>query len=274
MNKVTLPSVSLIETGVQENSTVLTSKEKTKALIIYNLYHGFEGVKAFAVTSDQSVRMRARSLTELELEAIADLDASIRGHDTFLFDGKKSQASSIVASPSLFHRVAKSDLSSSTPRTPPEWPGTANKENSSQGSLGKINAGYILYDGHEIQYISSSESQSSDVNPIKEASRQNDDSVRSCNSSLAPVSKQQLAYGSNDKDFISNDFLSQSGYSLSHMQRLPTYAHFSIRQKIYFFLIGMAVILSFNTFHLSLTYFSLPQLFGKTVLSSLGKLDE
>lgn len=215
--------------------------------------------------------MRARSLTELELEALADLDASIRAHDTFIGDEKKSRPTSVVGTPSAFHRFASPDLPSSTPKKPLETPVRLHKGNPGKGTFGKINDGYILYDGTEIQYINSNESlaQNSEIRTSKKAAERK----ISVNSDLVNdnVSKLQPTHGSSDDDLIRGDFLAQSGYSLSHLQRLPTYAHFSIRQKIYFFVLGMAIPLSFNTFHLSLTYFSQTKLFGRAVLSSLGK---
>lgn len=233
----------------------------------------FKLIRPDCTIKHQSNSMRARSLTELELEAIADLDASIGwyDHDAFVDDGTKTPVPPGSPAPD-FRDFANSNLPSSTPRAlpppkPPRREATANDSTSSS----KVNAGYILYDGTDIKYIQtdSSFTQNPEVNANNAASKQQD-SLRSFNSTSTRVSQLKPTFSSSNDGLIHDHFLTQSGYSFSHHQRLPTYAHFSIRQKFYFFVIGMATLLSFNAFHLSLTYFSQPQLFGRAVLSSLG----
>ena len=220
--------------------------------------------------------MRARSLTELELEAIADLDASIGwyDHDAFVDDGAKPRTPSSGRSQPDFGDFPDSNLPSSTPKVQPP-PKPPRRGMAREDSPSRVNAGYILYDGIEIKYIhdSSSHTQNPEVTEVNASNldSKQQDSLRSFSSTLSQVSELKPKFGSSNDELMRGDFFVQSGYSLSHHQRLPTYAHFSSRQKFYFFVIGMATLLSFNAFHLSLTYFSQPQLFGRAVLSSLGR---
>lgn len=203
------------------------------------------------------------SLTNLELEALNSLDESIRCHETnanenVQFDKKlerKVEQNEHISNAVTFKKPSK-QATDSVEATQPR----------------KLNTGYILFDGAEIKYISTDETEV--VQTLSKPSENLciDGSYQSRTSeSLTHISELPSQLNLSSDDLLMRDSYKDtiSRISLTPHKRLPTYAHFSTMQKFYLFAIGAAPVLAVNTFYMSIAFF-LPVL-GKQALSEIGR---
>lgn len=197
------------------------------------------------------------SLTNLELEALNSLDESIRCHETNANDKKlerKVEQNEHSSNAVTFKKPSK-QATDSVEATQPR----------------KLNTGYILFDGAEIKYISTDETE---VETLSKPSENLciDGSYQSRTfESLTHISELPAQLNLSSDDLLMRDSYKDtiSRISLTPHKRLPTYAHFSTMQKFYLFAIGAAPVLAVNTFYMSIAFF-LPVL-GKQALSEIGR---
>lgn len=193
------------------------------------------------------------SLTDLELDALNSLDESIRCHETtdieeVNFDNKVEQ---------LERRNTVTFQKSSKQAT----------DSTKASHHRKFNTGYILFDGAEIKYISTEESEPELLpKPSEQAYVDGSSSQSSTHISELPshlnLSSDDLIMRDSFKDTVSR-------ISLTPHKRLPTYVHFTTMQKLYLFFVGAVPVMAVNAFYISIA-FLLPIL-GKDSLSQIGK---
>lgn len=212
-------------------------------------------------SSDEAFKkLSFTSLTALELEALNSLDESIRCHETSTieevqFDKRFEQKVEQLERNNVTFQKSSKQANDSTKASHPR----------------KLNAGYILFDGAEIKYISTEDSEPDLLSkPSEQFSIEGSFRSRTSESSTymselpshLNVSSDDLIIRDPYKDTISR-------LSLTPHKRLPTYVHFSTVQKFYFFVIGAAPVLAINAFYMIIAFF-LP-LLGKQVLSEIGR---
>lgn len=200
------------------------------------------------------------SLTALELEALNSLDESIRCHET-------STSEEVQFDKKLEEKVEKLERNNVMLQKSSKQANDSTKANHPR----KLNTGYILFDGAEVKYISTEDSEPElPSKPSEqfsiEGSFRSRTSETSTHISELPshlnVSSDDLIIRNSYKDTISR-------LSLTPHKRLPTYVHFSTVQKFYLFVIGAAPVLAVNAFYMSIAFF-LP-LLGMEVLSEIGR---
>ena len=135
----------------------------------------------------------------------------------------------------------------------------------------KLNAGYIIFDGSEIKYISTDKTETTTISKPSEELR-NDCSFRSRTSEHSThISELASHLNLSSDDLIRDSFKDTiSRLSLTPYKRLPTYVHFSTTEKFYLLAIGAVPSLLLNTFYISVEFFR--PFLGKQVLSEIGKL--
>ena len=201
------------------------------------------------------------SLTDLELDALNSLDESIRCHETpdiedVQFDKRlQNKVEKLERRNTVTFQKSSKQATDSTPKA---------------SHPRKLNTGYILFDGAEIKYISTDESEpelpSNPEQVCVEGSFRSGTSESSTHASELPshlnLSSEDLIMRNSFKDTISR-------ISLTPHKRLPTYVHFSTLQKLYLFFVGAVPVLAVNAFYISIAFF-LPIL-GKQSLSEIGR---
>lgn len=200
------------------------------------------------------------SLTDLELEALSSLDESIRCHEANTIE-------EVQFNKRLEEKVEQLEQSS----VPSQKSSKQATDSMKTGHPRKLNTGYILFDGAEIRYISTDDSEPELLSKRSEQ-QYTDGSFRSRTSE----SSAHISELPSHLDLSSDDLLMRDSYkntvtriSLTPHKRLPTYVHFSTIQKFYLFAIGAAPVLTVNAFYMSMAFF-LP-LLGKQVLSEIGR---
>ena len=199
------------------------------------------------------------TLSSLEFEALNSLDESIRYHETNAVD------ENIQSSKELGRHDKKLENNDVMLLEPPNQ-ATATRQ------PGKLNAGFILFDGAEMKYISNDGKDAETLSKPPEQPN-TDGSFRSKSSECSTNISDQPAYLnlSSDDLVVRESFNDKnSRISLTPYKRLPTYVHFSTPQKFYLLSIGAATVLAANAFYMSIAFF-LPFL-GKQGLSEIGKL--
>ena len=200
------------------------------------------------------------SLTDLELDALNSLDESIRCHETTDIEdvqfNKRSQnkVEQLERRNTVTFQKLSKQATDSTKASHPR----------------KLNAGYILFDGAEIKYISTDESEP-ELLPKPSEQACVEESFRSGTSeSSTHISELPSHLNLSSDDLIMRDSFKDtiSRISLTPHKRLPTYVHFSTMQKLYLFLVGAVPVLAVNAFYMSIAFF-LPIL-GKQSLSVIG----
>ena len=201
------------------------------------------------------------SLTDLELDALNSLDESIRCHETtdvedVRFDKRlQNQVEKLERRNTVTFQKSSKQATDSTEASHPR----------------KLNTGYILFDGAEIKYISTDESEP-ELPPKPSEQVRVEGSFRSGTSeSSTHVSELPSHLNLSSDDLIMRDSFKDTiaGISLTPHKRLPTYVHFSTMQKLYLFFVGAVPVLPVNAFYISIAFF-LPIL-GKQSLSEIGR---
>ncbi|KAK3753484.1 hypothetical protein QZH41_009882, partial [Actinostola sp. cb2023] len=135
----------------------------------------------------------------------------------------------------------------------------------------KLNTGYILFDGSEIKYVNS-KNVAAHVDSLRGTSTLSSEkgsSIRSRASTATQTSEIPVNFYLSAEELLGYDYLNKNRrFSVTHYNRLPTNSHFSLREKLYFVLIGMACVISFSAVYISVAYFK--PFFGEQVLSMLG----
>ena len=199
------------------------------------------------------------SLTDLELDALNSLDESIRCHETT--DNENGQ----------FNRKLHQKVEQLERRNTVTFQKSSKQATDSTKASHPRNTGYILFDGAEIKYISTDESEP-ELLPKPSEQACVDGSFRSRTSeSSAHISELPSHLNLSSDDLIMRDSFKDtiSRISLTPHKRLPTYVHFSTMQKLYLFIVGAVPVLAVNAFYMSIAFF-LPIL-GKQGLSEVGK---
>lgn len=200
------------------------------------------------------------SLTDLELDALNSLDETIRCHETTDFEDVQfdkrlqNKVEKLERRNTVTFQKSSKQVTDSTKASHPR----------------KLNTGYILFDGAEIKYISTDESEPDlPVKPSEQVCAEG--SFRSGTSeSSTHVSELPSHLNLSSDDLIMRDSFKDtiSRISLTPHKRLPAYVHFSTMQKLYLFLVGAVPVLAVNAFYISIAFF-LPVL-GKQSLSEIG----
>lgn len=197
------------------------------------------------------------TLSSLEFEALNSLDESIRYHETNVVDENVQSCKELKRND---EKLGNNDVMLQEP--------------SNQATAirlpGKLNAGFILFDGAEIKYISND---STDTETLSKPPEQlnTDGSFRSKSPECSSNISDEPAYlNLSSADLVIRESFkgTNSRISLTPYKRLPTYVHFSTPQKFYFLSIGAATVLAVNAFYMNIA-FLLP-LLGKQVLSEIG----
>lgn len=240
-------------------------------------------ISAQAMSTFDSKDRAFSSLTHDELEALNNLDQSIRFHETFSDneepESKKTEddfedtCSELSDDNSLTFTIPQSYQQFKLPAIP-ESHETSPDFTEVKGSKSdkKINAGYILFDGTEIRYVNHTTGAPMDSVRATSVSSDRLSSIKSRTSTTTQASDGIPInfYISADDLLGQDDFLKNPpGFSLSPYSRLPTNSHFSLREKLYFFLIGLACAISFNSIYISVAFFR--EILGDEVLPILGK---
>lgn len=201
------------------------------------------------------------SLTDLELDALNSLDETIRCHETTDFEDVQfdkrlqNKVEKLERRNTVTFQKSSKQVTDSTKASHPR----------------KLNTGYILFDGGEIKYISTDESESDlPVKPSEQVCVEG--GFRSGTSeSSTHVSELPSHLNLSSDDLIMRDSFKDtiSRISLTPHKRLPAYVHFSTMQKLYLFLVGAVPVLAVNAFYISIAFF-LPVL-GKQSLSEIGR---
>lgn len=190
------------------------------------------------------------SLTDLELDALNSLDETIRCHETTDFEDVQfdkrlqNKVEKLERRNTVTFQKSSKQVSDSTKASHPR----------------KLNTGYILFDGAEIKYISTDESEPAEGS-FRSGTSESSTHVSELPSHLN-LSSDDLIMRDSFKDTISR-------ISLTPHKRLPAYVHFSTMQKLYLFLVGAVPVLAVNAFYISIAFF-LPVL-GKQSLSEIGR---
>lgn len=201
------------------------------------------------------------SLTDLELDALNSLDESIRCHETTdnediqLNKRLQENVEQLERRNTVTFQKSSKQATDSTKASHPR----------------KLNSGYILFDGAEIKYISTDESEP-ELLPKPSEQVCVEGSFRSGTSeSSTHISELPSHLNLSSDDLLMRDSFKDtiSRISLTPHKRLPTYVHFSTMQKLYLFSIGVVPVLAVNAFYISIAFF-LPVL-GKQVLSEIGR---
>ena len=200
------------------------------------------------------------SLSELEFEALSHLDESISFYEEsnqHLRDdqGPDAELSKTLEPGALFSLHNERGRVFAEPK--------------------QLNAGYILFDGVEIKYVSKSTSPETFSNKKPRAGKMNEDavgegSIRNNVTSFTRVSELDTHLNISSDELLAEDFLNSfPRISLTVSKRLPTCAYLSPAQKFYMFVTGLATVSAFNAFYVSLAYFT--TLLGDSVLSTIGE---
>lgn len=201
------------------------------------------------------------SFTSLEIDALNCLEETIKCHEVNLDDGDQfhadnlePKAESISEHNSMFNNLPKPCADSTR--------ACASR---------KLNAGYIIFDGSEIKYISTGKTETTTISKPSEELR-NDCSFRSRTSEHSTQTFELAPHlNLSSDDLIRDPFKDTiSRLSLAPYKRLPTYVHFSTAEKFYLLAIGAVPSLLLNTFYISVEFFR--PFLGKHVLSEIGKL--
>ena len=201
------------------------------------------------------------SLTDLELDALNSLDESIRCHEVTDIEEVK------------FNNRLQNEVEQSERRNTVTFQKSSKQATDSVKASHprKLNTGYILFDGAEIKYISTDESEP-ELLPKPSEQACVDGSFRSGTSQ----SSTHLSEVPSHLNLSSDDLIMRDAYkdtfsriSLTPHKRLPTYVHFSTMQKLYLFFVGAVPVMAVNAFYISVAFF-LPIL-GKESLSEIGK---
>ncbi|XP_031564430.1 uncharacterized protein LOC116299850 [Actinia tenebrosa] len=220
------------------------------------------------------------SLTNEELEALDNLDQSIRFHETFSDseeretkeseDDFEDTCSELSDDNSLTFTIPQMYNQFKLPVIPESYETSTDFVERKESKSDKINAGYILFDGSEIKYVNYKETGTMDSVRATSVSSDRFSSIKSRASTTTQTSDSIPInlYISAD-DLLGQDFLKNAqGFSLAPYSRLPTNSHFSLREKLYFFLIGLACVISFNSIYISVAFFR--GVLGDQVLQILG----
>lgn len=201
------------------------------------------------------------SLTDLELDALNSLDESIRCHET-------TDIEDVQFNKRLQNKVEQLERRNTVTFQKSSKQAT---DSTKASHLRKLNTGYILFDGAEIKYISTDESEP-ELLPKPSEQACVDGSFRSGTSeSSTRISELPSHLNLSSDDLIMRDSFKDtiSRISLTPHKRLPTYVHFSTMQKVYLFFVGAVPVLAVNAFYISTAFF-LPIL-GKRSLSEIGR---
>ena len=201
------------------------------------------------------------SFTSLEIDALNCLEETIKSHemnsddgDQFPADDLEPKAESISEQNSMFNNLSQPCANSTR--------ACASR---------KLNAGYIIFDGSEIKYISTGKTETTTISKPSEELR-NDCSFRSRTSDHSTHIFELASHLNLSSDDLIRDSFKDtiSRLSLTPYKRLPTYVHFSTIEKFYLLAIGAVPSLLLNTFYISVAFFR--PFLGKQVLSEIGKL--
>lgn len=201
------------------------------------------------------------SLTDLELDALNSLDESIRCHET-------TDIEDVQFNKRLQNKVEQLERRNTVTFQKSSKQAT---DSTKASNPRKLNTGYILFDGAEIKYISTDESEP-ELLPKPSEQACVDGSFRSGTSeSSTRISELPSHLNLSSDDLIMRDSFKDtiSRISLTPHKRLPTYVHFSTMQKVYLFFVGAVPVLAVNAFYISTAFF-LPIL-GKQSLSEIGR---
>ncbi|EDO34818.1 predicted protein [Nematostella vectensis] len=227
-----------------------------------------------AESSELERDMYLPSLTDQELEALESLDQSIRIHDDHHLnedeeDNISQTYSGDFAILPLSFQPFKLAAIPETREYKPEITslpyGDVDEERNK-----KINAGYILFDGSEIKYVNKGKNTDS-VRTSGSGSGGSDraSSIRSHSSTITQASEIPVNMCMSLDELLGQEYLkSHPRCSITPYRRLPTKAHFSSSEKVYFFLLGLASTVMFNAIFMSVAYFQ--DILGVKVLSILG----
>lgn len=210
-----------------------------------------------------SKKLSFTSLTSLELEALNSLDESIRCHET------NATNENVQFNKKIERNDEKFEDNNTTLQK-------SSKQATNYGKArqpGKLNAGFILFDGAEIKYISSDGKEAETLSkPQEQFSIDGSFRSKTSESSSTPISDLPAHLNLSSDDLLMRESFKDtiSRISLTPYKRLPTYAHFSTSQKFYLFAIGAATVLAVNAFYMSIA-FLLP-LLGEQALSEIGRL--
>lgn len=195
------------------------------------------------------------SFTSLEIDALNCLEETINSHEMNSDDGDQFPAD---------HLEPKAESISEQNSQP-----CANSTRACASR--KLNAGYIIFDGSEIKYISTGKTETTTTSKPSEELR-NDCSFRSRTSDHSThISELASHLNLSSDDLIRDSFKDTiSRLSLTPYKRLPTYVHFSTTEKFYLLAIGAVPSLLLNAFYISVAFFR--PFLGKQVLSEIGKL--
>lgn len=224
------------------------------------------------------------SLTDDELEALNNLDQSIKFHET-VSDNEEPEAKNTKDDfeDTCSELSDDNSLTFTIPQTYQPFKLSAipeSHETSTDFSDEKdfksdknINAGYILFDGSDIKYVNY---KSGTMDSVRATSVSSDrfSSIKSRTSTTTQASDSiPINFYISADDLLGQDYLKNApGFSLTPYSRLPTNSHFSLREKLYFFLIGLACSVSFNAIYINVAYFR--GFMGDQVLPILGKYEE
>lgn len=194
------------------------------------------------------------SYISLELDAINCLEESIRCHET-----RPAENANHVSDRKFLREIELSERDN-----------LSKQDSTRKSQPQKVNAGYILFDGSEIQYISTDKTGEPMVSkpPEKFSSDGSFHSRTSESSTRISELASHLTLSSNEL-FVRDSFRDTiSRLSLTPYKRLPTNVHFSMLQKFYLLATGAAPVLTINTFYLSVAF--LQPVLGNQVLSAIG----
>lgn len=216
------------------------------------------------------------SLTQDEIDALNDLDKSIRLHDGNDVQTENSNSDDEDKSVNLTDDEDNT-ISINVPHTfqpfkLPAIPESRETAESTRSSNTQMNSGYIIYDGSEIKYVSN---QRGTIDSIRRdgtstVSSGKGSSIRSRASTATHTSDIPVNLYLSAEELLDFDYLSRNRrFSVTHYNRLPTNSHFTLTEKVYFFLIGLACVVSFSAVFVSVKFFE--HVFGERVLSLIGK---
>lgn len=211
------------------------------------------------------------TLTTEELDALEKLDKSIKIHEDDAKQGEESDEDrSVNLTDDEENTITVNVPHSFHPFKLPAIPESREAEPDTNRSQRKMNTGYIIYDGSEIKYVSSKPGHIDSLRGTSTLSSEKGSSIRSRASTATHTSDIPVNFYLSAEELLDCDYLNRNRrFSVTHYNRLPTNSHFSITEKLYFFLLGLACVISFSAIFVSVSFFK--PFFGDHVLSTIGR---
>jgi len=213
------------------------------------------------------------TFTQDEIDAaLEDLDKSIRLHDGSdpHTDNSDDEDKSVSLTDDEYNTISISVPHTFQPFKLPAIPESRAAEESTRSSDRQMNTGYIIYDGSEIKYVNNKGGTIDSIRGTSTVSSEKGSSIRSRASTATHTSDIPVNFYLSAEELLDCDYLSRNRtFSVTHYNRLPTNSHFTLTEKFYFFLIGLACVVSFSAVMVSVKFFE--RFFGERVLSLIGK---